>query len=159
MKVFSDLHKEKLTTPSYKTRKERKADLLVSPKEVTNLGGVDADDQSSFESSAQLSVQAPVSASSSSSQPVSFVTAEQFEAMNDKWSEQFARFEALLSRGNVFTIPKTVVSSLPYHTVVSAQPFINPAARHTGPVVSPAVQEELYKKGEAKRKKEKAKVL
>ena len=117
---------------------------------------MDADDQPVFESSAQISAQAPASASSSSSQSVSFVTAEQFEAMNDKWSEQFARFEALLSRGNVFTIPK-VVSSLPSQTIVSAQPFINPVARHIGPVVSPAVQKELYKKGEAKRKKKKQK--
>ena len=113
---------------------------------MTILDGVDAGNQSAFESSAQISVQAPASASSSSSQPVSFVTAEQFEAINDKWSEQFTRFEALFSRGNVFTIPKTVVCSLPFHTVVSAQPFINPAARYTGPVVSLAVQEELYKK-------------
>ena len=98
---FSDLQKEKLATPSYKIRKERKAGLLVFPKEVTVLGGLDADDQSSLDSSAQPSAQVPVSASASSHP--SFVTAEQFEAMNDKWSEQFARFEALLSRGNVFS--------------------------------------------------------
>ena len=124
---------------------------------MTVLWGVDADDQSSFDSSAQLFAQAPASTSSSSSQPVSFVTAEQFETMNDKWGEQFACFEALLSRGNMFTIPKTVVSSLPSHTVVSAQPCIYPAARHTGLAVSPAAQEELYKKGEAKTKKKKKK--
>ena len=81
---FSDLQKEKLATPSDTIWKERKAGLLVSPMEVTVLGGVDADDQSSLDSSAQLSAQVPVSASASSSQP-SFVTAEQFEAMNDKW--------------------------------------------------------------------------
>ena len=62
-----------------------------------------------------------------------------------------------MSRGNVFTIPKTVVSFPPSHTVVSSQPFINPAARHTGPVVSPAIQEELYKKGEARTKKKQKK--
>ena len=53
----------------------------------------------------------------------------------------------MLSRGNVFTVPKTTVSSLPTHTVVSFQPFINPATRHTGPVVSPADQDSLSKKG------------
>ena len=64
------------------------------------MKSVDADNQSSLDLSTQLSAQAPASASSSSSQP-SFVTAEQFEAMNNKWSEQFAHFEAFLSRGNV----------------------------------------------------------
>ena len=34
---FSDSQKEKLGTPSYKIRKERKVGLLVSPKEVTVL--------------------------------------------------------------------------------------------------------------------------
>ena len=75
-----------------------------------------------------------MSASPTSSQPQSFVTAQQFEAMNDKWAEQFARFEALLSRGNIFTTPRTAVSTIPSHSLVSTQPFINPSARHTGPV-------------------------
>ena len=63
-----------------------------------------------------------------------------------------ARFEALLSRGNVFTTPKTVVSSLPTtaSTLVSSQPFINPAAWHTGLVVPPAVQESVPKGGQSK---------
>ena len=52
---FTDLQREKLATPSYKIRKERKAGLLVSPKEVTVLGSLNADDQSGFESFAQVS--------------------------------------------------------------------------------------------------------
>ena len=127
----------------------------MSPKEVTVLSSVEADDQPSLSSSAQIPAHAPASSASSSSQP-SYVTAEQFEAMNDKWSEHFARFEALPSRGNVFTVPKTVVSASPSHSVVSSQPFIDPAARHTGLVVPPAVQEDFYK-GEAKTKKKKQK--
>ena len=47
----------------------------------------------------------------------------------------------------------SVVSSLPTHTLVSNQPFINPAAWLTGPVVSPAVQETYVKGGESKTKK------
>ena len=137
---FSDLQKEKLATPSYKIRKERKAGLLVFPKEMTVLGSLD-DEQSSVDSSAHPSAQAPASASPSASHSQSFVTAQQFEAMNDKWADQFARFEALLSRGSVFTTPKTAVSSLPSHMLVSSQPFINPSARHTGPVVPPADQD------------------
>ena len=42
---------------------------------------------------------------------------------------------------------------------MSSQPFIIPAAWHTGPVVPPAVQEDLVKKGEAKTKKKKQKSL
>ena len=40
---------------------------------------------------------------------------------------------------------------------MSSQPFIIPAARHTGPVVPLAVEEDLVKKGEAKTKKKKQK--
>ena len=46
------MQKEKLATPSFKVRKERKAGLLVSPKDVTVLGSVDIDEQSSADSSA-----------------------------------------------------------------------------------------------------------
>ena len=81
---FSDLQKERLATPSYKIRKEKRAGLLVSPKDATVIGSLDIDEQSSVDSSAQLSTHAPVAASSSASKPVSFVTAEQFEAMNNK---------------------------------------------------------------------------
>ena len=134
---FSDVQREKLATPSYKIRKDCKAGLLVSPKEVTVLGSLD-EEELSLDTSAQVLAQPSVSASAASSQLQSFVTSQQFEAMNDKWAEQFARFEALLSRGNVFTTPKTAVSTLPSHSMVSAQPFINPSARHTGLVVLPA---------------------
>ena len=122
------------------------------PKQVIVIDSLDVDDQSSVDSSAQLSAHAPVASSSAASQPVSFVTAEQFEAMNDKWTEQFGRFETLLSKGNMFTTPKSVFSSLPIttSTLISSQPFINPAAQHTGPVVSLAVQETLPKGGESK---------
>ena len=137
MTGFLDVQREKLATPSYKIRKERKAELLVSPKEVTVLGSLDVEEQS-LDTSVQLSTQPSVSASAASSQPQSFVTSQQFEAMNDKWADQFARFEALLSRGNIFTTLKTAVSTLPSHSMVSTQPFVNPSARHTGSVVLPA---------------------
>ena len=131
---FSDAQREKLATPSYKIRKDRKAGLLVSPKEVTVLGSLEEEEQS-LDTSAQVLAQPSVSTSAAPSQPQSFVTSQQFEAMNDRWSAQFARFEALLSRGNVFITPKTTVSTLPSHSMVSSQPFINPSARHTGSVV------------------------
>ena len=72
--------------------------------------------------------------------------------MSDRWAEQFARFEALLSRGNVFSIPKSsaAVSS---HPVLSDKPFIYPSARPTGPVVNPAEQDNKVTKTDAKTKK------
>ena len=117
---FSDAQREKLATPS--SNLDRKAGLLVSPKEVTVLGSLDEEEQS-LNTSAQVLAQPSVSTSAAPSQPQPFVTSQQFEAMNDKWSEQFARFEALLSRGNVFTTPRTTVSTLPSHLMVSSQPF------------------------------------
>ena len=84
-----------------------------------------------------------------------FVTAEQFSLMNDQWAEQFARFEALLSRGNVFSTPKTAVNPVSAKVVVSDSPFIAPAARPTGPVETPAVQDAVTKSGDVKPKKSK----
>ena len=110
---FSDTQKETLSTPSYRIRKERKAGLLVSPKEVTVISPVEdllsanapADNSSAHPSaqsapdsqpSAQLSTQAPAVSSASTSN-TSYVTSDQFSALSDKMSEQFARFESLLS--------------------------------------------------------------
>ena len=118
---FSDTQKETLSTPSYRIRKERKAGLLVSPKEVTVISPVEdlssanapTDNSSAHPSahpvpesqpSAQPAAQAPA-ASSASTSDASYVTSDQLVALSDKMSEQFARFEALLSRGNIFTAP------------------------------------------------------
>ena len=57
----------------------------------------------------------------SASQSASFVTADQLAAISDKWAEQFARMEALLSRGNVFS---TLVSAV---KPVDTQPYITAA--------------------------------
>ena len=115
--------------------------------------------QASPQSTAQVSVQAPAP-STSSVRSVSFVTSAQFEAMNDKWAEHFARFEALLSRGNVFSTPKTS-ASVSSHPVLSDQLFINPSARPTGPVVYPAEQDvKLTKTGpKAKKKSHKSSMM
>ena len=77
--------------------------------------------------------------------------------MNDKWAEQFARVEALLSRGNVFSTPKVAVNLSSSKAVPSDSPFIASAAQPTGPVETPAVQEAGVKSGENKPKKSKDK--
>ena len=111
---FTPAQKEMLSTPIYKIRRDKKAGLLVSPKEVTVLQPVESmDSEPTFQSpsgqQAQSSVNPPATPPSSSQQPASFVTSDQLAAIADKWSEQFARMEALLSRGNVFSTPVSSV--------------------------------------------------
>ena len=84
---------------------------------------------SSFTAEPTFSAPPPGPSQSSTS---NFVTAEQFSLMNDKWAEHFARFEALLSRGNVFFTPKTAVNPVSAKVVVSDSPFIAPAHRSGG---------------------------
>ena len=148
---FTDAQRETLSTPSYKICKDRRSGSLVSPKDVTIISAIDMEGHSSRQSTGQVSVHAPAP-STSSAPPVSFVTSAQFEAMDDKWAEQFARFEALLSRGNVFSTPKTS-ASVSSHPVLSDKSFINPSARPTGPVVNPAEQDIKLTKAQAKSKK------
>ena len=149
---FTEAQRETLSTPSYKICKERRAGSLVSPKDVTIISAVDMEGQASPQSTVQVSAHAPAPSTSASAPPVSFVTSAQFEAMNDKWAEQFVCFKALLSRGNVFTTPKTS-ASVSSHPVLSDKPFINPSARPTGPVVYPAEQDIKLTKSDAKSKK------
>ena len=110
---FSDSQREMLSTPTYRIRKDKKAGLLVSPKEVTVLSSVDGEPtfQSPSGAIAQPPVQPPssqppaiASTSTLSSPPLpAYVTADQSSAISDKWAEQFARMEVLLCRGNVFS--------------------------------------------------------
>ena len=58
--------------------------------------------------------------------------------MSEKMAEQFARFEALLSRGNFFSALEMSVTPVSSHQVLSDKPFIDPTARPTGPVRLPA---------------------
>ena len=67
--------------------------------------------------------------------------------MNGRWVEQFARFADLLSRGNVFSTPKTSVKP-----VTADTPFIAPTARPTGLVEILTVQEAKSISGESKEK-------
>ena len=100
-----------LATPTYRIRKDKKAGFLVSPKDVKVISTVDSEPtfQSPSGAMAQVPAQPPseipsIASSSAAPQP-SYVTADQFTALSDKWAEQFARMEALLSRGNIFLTP------------------------------------------------------
>ena len=143
---FSDMQKEVLATLSYKIRKDKKAGLLVSPKEVTVLQPVD--NEPMFQSPSGQSTQPSAHSSSpppSSSQSFSFVTADQLAAISDKWAEQFARMEALLSRGNVFSTPVSAVKPVDTQPLISQIPFLAPATRPTSPVEVPVAVDALAK--------------
>ena len=143
---FSDIQKEMLATPSYKIRKDKKAGLLLSPKEVTVLQPVD--NKPTFQSPSGQSTQPSAHSSSpppSSSQSASFVTADQLAAISDKWAEQFARMEALLSRGNVFSTPVSTVKLVDTQPLILQNPFLAPATRPTGPVEDPVAVDALVK--------------
>ena len=154
---FSVSQKDMLAMPSYKIRKERKAGILVYPKEVTVLQLVDNEPtfQSPSGQPSQSSAHPPSTPPSSSSQRASFVTSDQLAAIADKWSEQFARMEALLSRGNVFSTPVSAVKPMDTHNLISDNPFLAPATRPTGPVEAPVAVEAPVddKHGDQKEKK------
>ena len=134
---FTETQKEMLATPTYKIRKDKKSGVLVSPDQVTVIDSVE-DKEPIFHSSPPASQPSAHAQSEASSSTASFVTSDQLQQMSDQWAEQFARFEALLSRGNVFSTPKSTVQHVPSHDAMSDTPFIPPSARLTGPVEFPA---------------------
>ena len=133
---FSDVQREILFTP-YILRKEKKTGVLVSPENVTVIASIE-DKEPTFHSSPPTSQPSAHAQSEVSGSSASFVTSDQLKHISDQWTEQFARFEALLSRGNVFSTPKSTVKPVPTHTVVSDTPFTPPPARLTSPVDVPA---------------------
>ena len=69
--------------------------------------------------------------------PEDFVSKRDFDTLSNQLEEKFARFEALLTRTNIFSTPKTPVSAVSITT--SEQPFFNPSEPGaTGPVRPPA---------------------
>ena len=154
---FTDAQKELLATPSYRIRKDKKSGLLLSPKDVTVISSVDTEPtfQSPSGPSAQHSAHTSPMVSSSTAQPSGFVTAEQFTAMSDKWAEQFARMEALLSRGNIFSTPVSAVKPVDSQHLVSETPFLAPATRPTDPVKVPVAVDAQVKVTSDEHKSEK----
>ena len=66
-------------------------------------------------------------------------------ATSDKWAEKFARMEALLSRGNIFSTPVSTVKPVDSQLLISETPFLPPATRPTGPVKVPVAVEASVK--------------
>ena len=106
---------------------------MVSLDQVTVIASVE-DKEPVFQPSPSASQPAAHAQPEASSSSTSFVTSDQLQQISDQLAEQFARFEALLSRGNVFSTPKSTVQHVPSHAAISNTPFIPPSARLTGPV-------------------------
>ena len=134
---LTDSQKDMLATPTYKNRKDKKAGVLVSPEQVTVIASVE-DKEPVFQPSPSAAQSAAHAHPEDASSSTSFVTSDQLQQISDQWAEQFARFEALLSRGNMFSTPKSSVQHVPSHAPISDTPFIPPSARLTGPVEFPA---------------------
>ena len=96
------------------------------------------DDEPTFQSPVGPSAQASVSPATSQASS-NFVTSDRFMAMSDYWAEQFARMEALLTRGNIFSTPVSSVKPVASHQLISDTPFMAPSTRPTGPVEAPVV--------------------
>ena len=107
---FTEAQKDMLSTPTCRMHKEKKTGVLVSPEDVTVIASVE-DKEPTFQSPPPLSL--PASAYAHQGSSTSFVTASQLKEISDQWGEQFTRFEALLSRGNVFSTPKAEVKPIP----------------------------------------------
>ena len=102
-----------LSTPQYKIRKDKKSGLLVSPSKVTVVGVANQEDLGGEEEEELDDV--PVLSSGSGEQqvisisyhtPEDFVSKQDFDTLSNQLEEKFARFEALLTRTNIFSTPK-----------------------------------------------------
>ena len=123
----------------------------MSRKDVKVISTVDSEPTFQSPSGAVAQVPAqppseipPIASSSSAPQP-SYVTAEQFTALSDKWAEQFARMEALLSKGNIFSTRVSTVKPMDTQSVISTTPYIPTATRPTGLVEVPVAVEDSTK--------------
>ena len=156
---FTAIQREMLATPQYQIRKDKKAGLLVSPRDVTVLSPVNSSQQPASTAHAQQTISEDDSAhaqdlpgGSDNVSSSDFVSKKDFDKLSDQLDEKFSRFEALLSRGNIFATPKVPVQVS--NPPVSDQPFIDPAsARTTGPVRFPAVQASTGSDGKKDSKK------
>ena len=102
---FSDSQRGMLATPQYQIRKDKKAGILVSPSKVTVVGPVDEHDDLGFSSDAahaqEQGIAGPSPLTFDHHSSGDFVSRQDFEVLNNRLEENFARFEALLSRTNL----------------------------------------------------------
>ena len=130
--TFSEQQRSMLSVPQYKIRKDKKSGLLVSPSKVTVVGVANQEDMGGEQDEEELDG-VPVLASGSGEPqfsishhtPEDLVSKRDFDTLSNQLEEKFARFEALLTRTNIFSTPKAPVSAVSITT--SEQPFFNPS--------------------------------
>ena len=126
-----------LFTPQYQIRKEKKAGLLVSPSKITVVGVIDQEPSDLPQDAPDLSgsgSQETFQVSHHSADE--FVSRKDLDVLSNQIEEKFARFEALLSRTNIFSTPKAPITTM--SALVSDQPFFDPSdPGATGPVRPP----------------------
>ena len=108
---FTAIQCEMLATPQYQIRKDKKAGLLVSPREVTVLSPVNSSQQPAISAHAQQTISKDDSAhaqdlpgGSDNVSSSDFFSKKDFDKLSDQLDEKFSHFEALLSRGNIFAV-------------------------------------------------------
>ena len=85
----------------------------MSPSNVTVVGPVDSSDEFSMpkdNAHAQVLAGSGPSPVPFAQQSTDFVSQQDFEVLNNQLEEKFARFEALLTRSNIFSTPKLPVN-------------------------------------------------
>ena len=146
---FTDTQRAMLSTPQYQIRRDKKAGTLVSPSKVTVVGPVEDtseeyqeyQDQEVAHAQSSSDIHEPEFFAVSHHSPSEFVCRQDFTTLSNQLEEKFARFEALLSRGNISSTPKVPVSVV--NPPVSDKPFIFPSdPRATGSVRPPGPDSE-----------------
>ena len=134
---LSEDQKKQLATPTYRTRKELQKKIsspsqAVNPAHVTVLGKVESRGETSDRGETP-SKKAKKSSYKSPTKKKASKTSVDFQAdlksMDDKWSERFARLEAIFLAKS-FQVPVELVKKS--DVVVTDRPFIPPVQQPTG---------------------------
>ena len=134
---FSEEHKKQLATPTYRVRKElqKKASspsLSVDPTDVTVLGKVESKGNSSDRGETPSKKAKKSSHKSPTKKKAGKTTVDlqaDLKSMDDKWSDRFARLEAMFLAKS-FQVPVEPVKNS--DVVVTDRSFIPPTQQPTG---------------------------
>ena len=134
--AFMPAQLKQLATPTYQSRKERElktsssdspasaTPTLVDPADVSVLGRVHKESDGSSPASKKKKVDPfpTPKASSKKKSSRSKLRSDDIKDLDEKWSEHFARLEAILV-SKMFTVPVNPVQN-PFSVVTSDQPFL-----------------------------------
>ena len=143
-KAFTPAQLKQLSTPIYQSRKERDlkkmasdspasvTPTLMDPSEVTLLGWVhkESSADSTPASKKKKADPSPTPKASSKKKSSSKCRSDDIKDLNEKWSEHFARLEAMFV-SKTFTVPVNPVQNPP-SVATSDQPFFDPGTSTSG---------------------------